>query len=229
MPRALLVLLSLLVSAWAIAVPAGSARAAANTPYVILANVSVNMIDVEGPFQSDQHCFTSGATSQTMTPTGGPAQLGTGTPEVDYHWNRGAVPYARRHRHPVRLRRRGECLLPPGDGRRLPGRRLDDHHAAGVPVRGGLVVSAVLHRRSDRLRRHLVRRTGWRWQRVPLAVPRAQRLRRVGIGVAVRVARHAEPATAPGGPDAELRLAASRSSAMSPSPVAQRRSPRGGW
>jgi hypothetical protein len=89
MRRALLLLLSLLTATAAASVSAGPVQAAANTPYVVMSNVSVSMIDIEGPFQSDQHCFSGGATSQTMTPTGGPAQLGTGTPEVDYHWNRG--------------------------------------------------------------------------------------------------------------------------------------------
>jgi hypothetical protein len=89
MRRACLLLLALLMATSAAAAPAGAAQAAVNTQYVVLSSVSVSMIDVEGPFQSDQHCFHSGATSQTMTPAGGPSQLGTGAPEVDYHWNRG--------------------------------------------------------------------------------------------------------------------------------------------
>jgi hypothetical protein len=86
MRRALLLPLFVLAAVSAVA---GPAQAAATTPYVVVSGVSVSMIDFEGPLQSDQHCALSGTTSQTMTPAGGPAQLGTGRPEVDYHWNRG--------------------------------------------------------------------------------------------------------------------------------------------
>ncbi len=63
--------------------------AAAGERYSVESQISLHIVDKENWPWQDQHCGFGGRTSQELVQSGNPAQLGTGTPGVSYHWNRG--------------------------------------------------------------------------------------------------------------------------------------------
>ena len=71
------------------AVLSATPAAAAGERYTVESSISLHLVDKENWPWQDQHCGFGGSTSQELVQSGNPAQLGTGTPEISYHWNRG--------------------------------------------------------------------------------------------------------------------------------------------
>jgi hypothetical protein len=71
------------------AVLSATPAAAAGERYTVESAISLHIVDKENWPLEDQHCGFGGRTSQELVQSGNPAQLGTGTPGVSYHWNRG--------------------------------------------------------------------------------------------------------------------------------------------